>query len=156
MSAGGRCPGSNTQFWGPEDIFEIPCSGCGRILEFFKDDGKRVCPACRQVNFNPRADFFCARWCPSAKDCLGPERYSQLMETEKLELARKEDMERLLNTIPEEDQAIKDLFRKLYLKNSNPAQLFDTRELQALEYRRPELYKKAISYFLQAFPKENQ
>jgi len=29
------CPGQDTTFWKPGDIFEIPCVKCGFLVEFF-------------------------------------------------------------------------------------------------------------------------
>ena len=40
------CPGQDTAFWRPGDIYEVPCSQCGRELEFFKDDVSRRCTGC--------------------------------------------------------------------------------------------------------------
>ena len=65
-----RCPGQDTQYWKPEDIFEVPCAKCGRALEFFKSDLKRPCPHCGAANLNPRNDLSCASWCKAAEECL--------------------------------------------------------------------------------------
>jgi DNA-directed RNA polymerase subunit RPC12/RpoP len=142
-----RCPGQNTQFWGSEDIFEVRCSNCGKALEFFKDDSQRRCPDCGRVVFNPRMNFACAQWCPSAKECLGPERYSALMDLAKRETQRKVDMERLLDSVAEEDQDVKNLFKKLYLKSRDHHTLINVEELHAIRENQPELFKKAIAYY---------
>jgi hypothetical protein len=65
-----RCPGQDTRYWKPADIFEAECSHCGKLVEFFKDDPKRRCPWCDQDTLNPRNDLSCAKWCKSAKECL--------------------------------------------------------------------------------------
>ena len=70
-----QCPGQDTRYWKPEDVFEVPCARCGRPMEFFKDDLKRNCPHCAQPNLNPRNDLACAAWCKAAPECqeeLGP------------------------------------------------------------------------------------
>ncbi|MHC4432232.1 MAG: HD domain-containing protein [Planctomycetota bacterium] len=66
-----RCPGQDQRFWKPEDIFEVQCSGCGRAVEFFKDEPKLKCPGCRQIVVNPKIDLGCAEWCQYAEQCLG-------------------------------------------------------------------------------------
>jgi hypothetical protein len=65
------CPGQDTRFWRPEDIFEIPCGACGHSVEFFKDDVYRRCPSCGKRVENPKFNLGCAQWCEHAKDCLG-------------------------------------------------------------------------------------
>jgi HD domain len=65
------CPGQDTRFWGPGDIFEVDCAACGTSVEFFKDDARRKCPKCRTVVSNPRISLGCAQWCEHAKECLG-------------------------------------------------------------------------------------
>jgi endogenous inhibitor of DNA gyrase (YacG/DUF329 family) len=66
-----KCPGQDTQYWKPEDIFEAPCPACGNPVEFFKTDASRRCPACGWRFRNPRLDLGCAEWCPHGRECLG-------------------------------------------------------------------------------------
>ncbi len=66
-----RCPGQDQRFWKPEDIFEVECSGCGKALEFFKDEPKLKCGGCGQIVVNPKIDLGCAEWCQYAEQCLG-------------------------------------------------------------------------------------
>jgi Zn finger protein HypA/HybF involved in hydrogenase expression len=65
------CPGQDTQFWKPGDIFEIVCPACGAKVEFFKDDAKRRCPGCGHQFPNPKLNLGCAKWCKFADKCLG-------------------------------------------------------------------------------------
>jgi len=65
------CPGQDTTFWKPGDIFEIPCVKCGFLVEFFKDDARRRCPNCGHTIQNPRLNQGCANWCEHAGECLG-------------------------------------------------------------------------------------
>ena len=65
-----NCPGQDTRYWKPEDVFEVPCSHCGKPVEFFRDDLKRRCPHCSQSNLNPRNNLACAAWCKAAAECL--------------------------------------------------------------------------------------
>jgi len=66
-----RCPGQDQRYWKPEDIFEVQCTGCGRALEFFKDEPKLKCRNCGEVTDNPKIDLGCAEWCQHAAQCLG-------------------------------------------------------------------------------------
>lgn len=65
------CPGQDTRFWRPGDIFEVTCGLCGFAIEFFKDEGQRRCPKCGTRVQNPRLSLGCAQWCEHARDCLG-------------------------------------------------------------------------------------
>ena len=66
-----RCPGQDQRFWKPDDIFEVECLHCGRLVEFFKDEPKRKCHHCGHVVMNPKIDLGCAEWCQYAPQCLG-------------------------------------------------------------------------------------
>ena len=66
-----KCPGQDQRFWKPEDIFEVPCSGCGHTIEFFKDEPKLKCRKCGQIVVNPKIDLGCAEWCQYGDQCLG-------------------------------------------------------------------------------------
>ncbi|RJX34235.1 MAG: HD domain-containing protein [Desulfarculus sp.] len=65
------CPGQDTAFWRPGDIFEAQCANCGAEVEFFKDDAQRRCPQCGHKLANPKLNLGCAQWCEHAKECLG-------------------------------------------------------------------------------------
>ena len=66
-----KCPGQDTQFWRPDDIFEVFCGQCGYSVEFFKTDISRICPRCGTSIRNPKLNLGCAMWCTHAKECLG-------------------------------------------------------------------------------------
>jgi putative nucleotidyltransferase with HDIG domain len=66
-----RCPGQDQRFWKPEDIFEVQCSGCGKTVEFFKDEPKLKCRSCGKAVVNPKIDLGCAEWCQYAGQCMG-------------------------------------------------------------------------------------
>ena len=78
-----KCPGQNPQYWKPQDACEVACPNCKEIIEFFKDEPKRKCFNCKQEVVNPNVDFGCALWCPKAVECIGQERYQQLVESAK-------------------------------------------------------------------------
>ncbi len=67
------CPGQDSRYWKPGDIFEVKCSACGGSVEFFKDEVSRRC-RCGQRIENPRVGLGCARWCGRAEQCLGRNR----------------------------------------------------------------------------------
>jgi len=66
-----KCPGQDSRYWKPGDIFETRCPECGAGVEFFKDDTARRCPHCGHRFVNPKMDFGCAAHCPYAEQCLG-------------------------------------------------------------------------------------
>jgi len=68
-----KCPGQDTRYWKPDDIFDCRCTSCGATLEFFKDESARRCPSCGFRMKNPRLDLGCAEWCPYGPQCLGTE-----------------------------------------------------------------------------------
>ena len=66
-----KCPGQDMQFWNEAAIFEASCPGCGKTIEFYKDDTNRKCGHCGNRMVNPRMDFGCASYCQYAEQCLG-------------------------------------------------------------------------------------
>ena len=68
-----KCPGQDTQKWGPDAVYDVACKKCGNQLEFFKDEMKRRCKSCGGTVFNERMDIGCLAWCPSAEACAGPD-----------------------------------------------------------------------------------
>lgn len=66
-----KCPGQDTKYWKPGDIFEARCPGCDCVVEFFKDDTSRKCHNCGKRFTNPKMDFGCASYCQYASECLG-------------------------------------------------------------------------------------
>ena len=75
------CPGQDTRYWRPGDIFEIECGVCGNQVEFFKDDAARRCKRCGKRVENPKISTGCAQWCDHAKECLGYDPKSFDVET---------------------------------------------------------------------------
>lgn len=64
-----KCPGSDTQFWTPYDIFEIRCQSCSSSVEFFKDDGQIRCRNCGELYNNPKLKENCFEYCKFGKQC---------------------------------------------------------------------------------------
>ena len=66
-----KCPGQDTRYWKPGDIFEVQCPKCGNNVEFFKDDTTRKCLKCGHKFANPKMNFGCAAYCQFADQCRG-------------------------------------------------------------------------------------
>jgi hypothetical protein len=64
-----RCPGQNTMFWKPGDIYDVSCPNCGKPVEFWKDDARRTC-TCGHRFLNPKRDIGCLEWCKYAERCM--------------------------------------------------------------------------------------
>ena len=64
-----RCPGQNTLFWKPDDIYDVTCPSCGAPVEFWKDDSKRSCK-CGHRFLNPKRDLGCLEYCKYAEQCM--------------------------------------------------------------------------------------
>jgi hypothetical protein len=73
-----KCPGQDTRYWKPGDIFEIECPSCGATIEFFKDEIRRTCRKCKKMVPNPKLDLGCVQWCEHADRCVGPELMKRL------------------------------------------------------------------------------
>jgi hypothetical protein len=65
-----KCPGQDTRYWKPGDIFVAECPKCGAEIEFFKDDTRRRCAWCGHVFYNPKIELGCAEWCQYAEKCV--------------------------------------------------------------------------------------
>ncbi len=66
-----KCPGQDSMYWKPGDIFDVKCPKCGSEVEFFKDDTTRTCKKCGYRFLNPKMDFGCASYCQYAEQCIG-------------------------------------------------------------------------------------
>jgi len=65
-----KCPGQDTRYWKPGDIFAAECPKCGAEIEFFKDDTRRRCAWCGHLFYNPKIELGCAEWCQYAEKCV--------------------------------------------------------------------------------------
>ena len=65
-----NCPGQDTRYWTPKDIYEVACPHCSGQVEYFKDDLRRACPHCGKFAINPKNDLACAAWCNASAECL--------------------------------------------------------------------------------------
>ena len=65
-----KCPGQDTRYWKPGDIFVAECPKCGAEIEFFKNDTRRRCAWCGHLFYNPKIELGCAEWCQYAEKCV--------------------------------------------------------------------------------------
>ncbi len=65
-----KCPGQDTRYWKPGDIFVAECPKCGAEIEFFKNDTRRRCAWCGHLFYNPKIELGCAAWCQYAEKCV--------------------------------------------------------------------------------------
>lgn len=141
-----RCPGQDMRNWGYDAIFEIDCPKCHDSIEFFKDEIKHRCRGCGEVVFNDRIDLGCAKWCPSAESCVGPEILQALQFSEQ-QKARREAFKLLLEMVADEAEHVRNLFKTLYSEYSGEDKLFDTNRLYTVKENDPELFEAASSIF---------
>ena len=66
-----KCPGQDTRFWKPNDVYTVECPQCSKPVEFFKDDIRRRCKECGHMFTNPKLNLGCSRWCQYADQCIG-------------------------------------------------------------------------------------
>ena len=66
-----KCPGQDTRFWKPNDVYTVECPKCSKPVEFFKDDIRRRCKECGHLFINPKLNLGCSRWCQYADQCVG-------------------------------------------------------------------------------------
>ncbi len=76
-----RCPGGELRNLYVEDII---CPSCGASVELFSDEQRRKCPECG-TRVERKTTPACASWCAAAKQCLGPERYAEAVESGRIE-----------------------------------------------------------------------
>ncbi|MDW7710472.1 MAG: hypothetical protein SCH98_08350 [Deferrisomatales bacterium] len=141
-----KCPGQDTQQWGFDAIFDVECPKCRKPLEFFKDEVKHRCKGCGEIVFNDRMDLGCAKWCPSAASCVGADNIKAL-ELNEQRKSRREDLRLLLELIPEDRPAVKELFKTLYSEYEGEDRLFDTNRLYTVQERDPALFEDATRWF---------
>lgn len=88
-----KCPGQDTRFWKPDDIFVAECPKCGAEIEFFKDDARRRCAWCGHLFYNPKISLGCAEWCQYAEKCV-----PDLMKEKKAAQTFKEHLAELVHS----------------------------------------------------------
>ena len=140
-----KCPGQDSQQWGFDAIFDVECPKCHAQVEFFKDEVRHRCK-CGEIVFNERMDLGCAKWCPSAATCVGPDAVAALEVSEQRK-NRREQLRRLLEHVPEGQPEVGELFKTLYSEYPGEDQLFDTNRLYTVQTRDEDLFQKATRAF---------
>jgi len=95
-----KCPGQDTRFWKPDDIFVAQCPKCGAEIEFFKDDARRRCAWCGHMFYNPKISLGCAEWCQYAEKCV-----PDLMKEKKAAQTFKERLAELVHSHLQDSEA---------------------------------------------------
>ncbi|MEE8403016.1 MAG: hypothetical protein V3R93_04600 [Candidatus Hydrothermarchaeaceae archaeon] len=70
------CPGAST-IKAPT-IETLKCPKCGEEVEMFTDETAIKCDGCG-TKVTRAADLACIEWCEAAKECIGEEKYNELM-----------------------------------------------------------------------------
>ena len=70
-----KCPGQDTSKLRVE-LYK--CPQCGAEVEIFSDETRIKCQKCGTMVFREKMPT-CIEWCSSARQCLGEERWQQLM-----------------------------------------------------------------------------
>jgi len=115
------CPGQDTRFWRPGDIFEVACANCGVPVEFWKDESRRKCPKCGSRVHNPKLSMGCAQWCEHAQECLGHDPNGREVDGDACGLPAS-DKTKPIKTSPAERSATKEDEMSDLLKNPKAAE----------------------------------
>ncbi len=51
-----KCPRNDPNNLSADDVFEVECPGCGKAIEFFKDEIQNKCRGCGKVVPNPNKE----------------------------------------------------------------------------------------------------
>ncbi|MEW6659130.1 MAG: hypothetical protein AB1424_10760 [Thermodesulfobacteriota bacterium] len=94
-----KCPGQDTRFWKPDDIFVAQCPKCGAEIEFFKDDARRRCAWCGHMFYNPKISLGCAEWCQYAEKCV-----PELMQEKKAAQNFRERLAELVHSLLQDSE----------------------------------------------------
>lgn len=94
-----KCPGQDTRFWKPDDIFVAECPKCGAEIEFFKDDARRRCAWCGHMFYNPKISLGCAEWCQYAEKCV-----PELMQEKKAAQTFRERLAELVHSLLQDSE----------------------------------------------------
>jgi predicted amidophosphoribosyltransferase len=74
-----RCPGSiSVRQPIPETYF---CPNCGAEVEVWTNERMRICRSCGTPVSREMEGLSCVQWCQSAKECIGKEKYEELLRT---------------------------------------------------------------------------
>ena len=69
-----KCPGQDMRNL---KVSLHKCPSCGAEVEMFSDELRVRCPKCKTMVEQKEVPS-CIEWCPSAKECLGEERWKAM------------------------------------------------------------------------------
>ncbi len=154
------CPGQDTAYLKNFKTNIIPCPRCGYELEFFADEKKVKCPRCHANVFkvNPEIieykngrlifsgeDESCLDWCGG---CLSKKDYEDIEENKKKIEKKKEDFQKLIDSIDKKDKDVIYFLIEAFRKSINNLKLIDEKIFQVLQKENPDLFVKVRNYYL--------
>jgi len=148
-----KCPGQEFGRKPQDMVYDVPCPECGKEVEFFYDDLSRICGGCDTKIEKDDERFVkdqgCAAWCQEAESCMGPNVYAKFQEALKnVQEKRLNQLEELLQSIPNEEAEVADFFQRAFRENTDPTLLINVkRSVKPLKHQNPELYDKVTRYF---------
>jgi DNA-directed RNA polymerase subunit RPC12/RpoP len=71
----GKCPGQDMRNL---RVSVHKCPNCGAEVEIFSDELRVKCPNCKKYVYKERVPS-CIEWCTAAPQCLGKEKWEELM-----------------------------------------------------------------------------
>jgi DNA-directed RNA polymerase subunit RPC12/RpoP len=71
----GHCPGQDSR--NLRSAY-YKCPHCGTVVEIFSDEMRFRCKHCGEYVYRDRTPS-CIEWCPSARQCLGEEKWRMLI-----------------------------------------------------------------------------
>ncbi len=74
-----KCPGQDSR---KLKVSVYMCPNCGASVEIFSDELKFKCKKCGTVVYRDKVPS-CIEWCASARQCLGEEKWRELMGEDK-------------------------------------------------------------------------
>ncbi|NOZ63799.1 MAG: phosphohydrolase [Caldiserica bacterium] len=74
-----KCPGTDTRFL---RVGVHKCPNCGYEVEIFSDEVRVKCPKCKKYVYREELPS-CIDWCKYARQCIGEERWKELMDFKK-------------------------------------------------------------------------
>jgi predicted RNA-binding Zn-ribbon protein involved in translation (DUF1610 family) len=86
---GSNCPGSIRIREPIPEIFT--CPKCGAEVEIWTNELKGKCSSCGEIIAREIDAAYCIQWCHYAKECIGAEKYEELLEAGAVSEDKKED-----------------------------------------------------------------
>jgi len=85
-----KCPGSKNVREPLPEIFT--CPNCRTEVEMWTDEHIRKCHSCGKAVSRELDTAWCIQWCQYAKECIGAEKYEELLATGMISEEKKEDI----------------------------------------------------------------